>query len=120
MKHSFAVVWPASYNGVLHTGSIVLGSFADLPATVCAYTMNWYGRLLVWTCGMLALAPHQVRMHCPWSACHTLLPHGWPLTTGLRSRLCRLGAPQFMAEQRDLLPLVHTLLYLEEALDVRK
>uniref|UniRef100_A0A7S2GBD7 non-specific serine/threonine protein kinase n=1 Tax=Haptolina brevifila TaxID=156173 RepID=A0A7S2GBD7_9EUKA len=26
----------------------------------------------------------------------------------------------FMADQRDLLPLVHTLLYLEEALDVRK
>ena len=33
--------------------------------------------------------------------------------------LCCQMCPQFMADRRDLLPLVHTLLYLEEALDVR-
>ena len=47
-----------------------------------------------------------------------MLAYSWLYATPFLTRALPC-AQQFMADQRDLLPLVHTLLYLEEALDVR-
>jgi hypothetical protein len=55
MEHSFAVEWPASYRSAMHGIKLVLGSVADLPSTACAFAVNWYQRLCIWTFGMLGV-----------------------------------------------------------------
>jgi hypothetical protein len=55
MQRSFSVQWPVSYRSAMHGIKIALASVADLPSTACAFTVNWYGRLCIWTFGILAI-----------------------------------------------------------------
>jgi hypothetical protein len=54
MERSFAVVWPRPYGGVLHSVKVALASVADLPH--CVFEIDWYGRMIIWTFSMLAVA----------------------------------------------------------------
>jgi hypothetical protein len=56
MERSFSVEWPGSYRSTLHGIKLALGSVADLPSTACAFTVNWFQRLCIWTLGILAIA----------------------------------------------------------------
>ena len=56
MERSFYVAWPPNYRRLLHGTKVLLASVADLPSTACAFTVNWYGRLYIWTFGMLGAA----------------------------------------------------------------
>jgi hypothetical protein len=56
MERSFVVAWPSPYRSALHGIKLALASVADLPTTACAFTVNWYERLCIWTFGMLAVA----------------------------------------------------------------
>jgi hypothetical protein len=56
MDRSFTVVWPGSYRSAMHGIKLSLASVADLPSTACAFTVDWFQRLCIWTFGILAIA----------------------------------------------------------------
>jgi hypothetical protein len=56
MKRSFHAKWPAAYSSMLRGIELMLAWMTDLPSTACAFNVNWYDRLCIWTFGMLVIA----------------------------------------------------------------
>jgi hypothetical protein len=56
MERSFTVQWPPLFRNAVQAVKLALASVADLPSTACAFEVDWFGRLYIWTLGMLAVA----------------------------------------------------------------
>jgi len=56
MERTFTVDWPASFRAVMLRVKLALASVADLPSAACAFEVNWFERLYVWTLGMMLAA----------------------------------------------------------------
>jgi hypothetical protein len=56
MESSFTVRWPSAFQSAIQSIKLALAMVAELPSTTCYFHWDWFGRLYIWTFGMLAIA----------------------------------------------------------------